>query len=55
MNAAWYERNGTAAEVLRVGEQPDPQPGPGEVRVALHAAGINPSDVKTRAGLRRKD
>ena len=54
MNAAWYERNGTAAEVLRVGEQPDPQPGPGEVRVALHAAGINPSDVKTRAGLRRK-
>jgi NADPH2:quinone reductase len=54
MIAAWYERNGAAAEVLRVGEQPDPQPGPGEVRVALHAAGINPSDVKTRAGLRRK-
>jgi len=54
MIAAWYERNGAAAEVLRVDEQPDPQPAPGEVRVALHAAGINPSDVKTRAGLRRK-
>ena len=54
MIAAWYERNGAAAEVLRVGEQPDPQPAAGEVRVALRAAGINPSDVKTRAGLRRK-
>jgi len=54
MIAAWYERNGAAAEVLRVGEQPDPQPAAGEVRVALQAAGINPSDVKTRAGLRRK-
>ena len=30
MRAAWYERNGPAHEVLKVGELPDPQPGPGE-------------------------
>ena len=33
MRAAYYERQGPAAEVLRVGELPDPEPGPGEVRV----------------------
>jgi NADPH2:quinone reductase len=52
MRAAWYERNGPAADVLQVGELPDPVPGPGEVLVRLHASGVNPSDVKTRAGLR---
>jgi NADPH2:quinone reductase len=52
MRAAWYERNGPAAEVLQVGELPDPVPGAGEVLVRLHASGVNPSDVKTRAGLR---
>src|ERR1700757_1393844 len=52
MRAAWYERNGPAAEVLQVGELPDPVPGPGEVLVRIHASGVNPSDVKTRAGLR---
>ncbi len=50
MRAAWYERTGPADEVLIVGELPDPEPGPGEVRVRLHAAGINPADVKRRAG-----
>lgn len=30
---------------------PDPVPAPGEVLVAVHAAGINPSDVKNVAGL----
>lgn len=52
MRAAWYERNGPAHEVLKVGELPDPQPGPGEVRVRLHASGINPSDAKGRGGNR---
>jgi NADPH:quinone reductase len=52
MRAAWYERNGAAAEVLQVGELPDPVPGPGEVLIRIHASGVNPSDVKTRAGLR---
>ena len=52
MLAAWYEQNGAARDVLRVGEQPDPVPGKGEVRVRLRASGLNPSDVKARAGSR---
>src|SRR5512140_3458211 len=52
MRAAWYEKNGPAAEVLKCGELPDPEPGPGEVRVRLHASAVNPSDVKARAGSR---
>lgn len=50
MRAAWFEKFGPAAEVLIVGEQPDPQPGPGEVLVRLQTSGVNPSDVKKRAG-----
>ena len=53
MRATWYVRNGPAAEVLEVGELRDPEPGPGEVRVRLHASGVNPSDVKARAGNRK--
>ena len=52
MRAAWYEKNGTAAEVLRVGEMPIPEPGPGEVRVRIVASGLNPTDVKSRGGSR---
>ena len=52
MRAAWYERFGEAAEVLTLGNMPTPEPGPGEVRVSLKASGINPSDVKLRAGAR---
>jgi NADPH:quinone reductase-like Zn-dependent oxidoreductase len=50
MKAAWYEQFGSAAETLIVGELEDPQPGPGEVQVRLHTSGVNPSDVKKRAG-----
>jgi NADPH2:quinone reductase len=52
MRCAWYERPGAASEVLVVGEMPDPAPGPGEVRVALKASAVNPSDANLRAGLR---
>ncbi|MBI5278197.1 MAG: NADPH:quinone reductase [Burkholderiales bacterium] len=52
MLAAWYESTGEASQVLQFGEMPDPQPGPGEVRVRLRWSGVNPSDVKSRAGLR---
>ena len=38
-------------EVLKVEERPDPQPGPGEVRVAVKAAGINFADLLARMGL----
>jgi NADPH:quinone reductase len=54
MRAAYYETNGAAREVLRVAELETPQPGRGEVRVRLAASGVNPSDVKSRAGLTRK-
>ena len=50
MRAVWYERLGPAHEVLKAGEMPDPQPGPGEVRVRIAYSGVNPSDVKRRAG-----
>lgn len=52
MQAAFYERTGPAAEVLQLADLPDPQPGPGELRVRLRWSGVNPSDVKSRAGLR---
>ena len=54
MRAAYYERNGTARDVLRIGDVETPQPKPGEVRVKLFASGVNPSDVKSRAGSTRK-
>ena len=54
MRAAYYERNGSAREVLRVVEVETPQAGPGEVRVKLAASGVNPSDVKARQGATRK-
>jgi NADPH:quinone reductase-like Zn-dependent oxidoreductase len=50
MQAAWFEQFGAAADVLRVGERPRPVAGPGEVLVKLRTSGINPSDVKKRAG-----
>jgi len=54
MKAACYETTGPAAEVLRLIDLPDPEPGAGEVRVRLQWSGVNPSDVKSRAGLRNK-
>jgi len=50
MRAAWFEKFGEAADVLKVGEMDAPIAGPGEVLVRLHASGVNPSDVKKRAG-----
>jgi synaptic vesicle membrane protein VAT-1 len=38
-------------EVLEVLEQPDPTVGPGEVRIAVHAAGLNFADTMARVGL----
>jgi NADPH:quinone reductase len=54
MQAAFYESTGPAREVLHVGQLEQPEPGPGEVRVRVHCSGVNPSDVKGRAGLRNK-
>jgi len=50
MRAAWFESFGKARDVLQSGELPDPEPAAGEVLVRLQTSGINPSDVKKRAG-----
>jgi NADPH:quinone reductase-like Zn-dependent oxidoreductase len=38
-------------EVLRVEQRPDPIAGPGQIRVAVRAAGINFADLMARAGI----
>jgi NADPH:quinone reductase len=50
MRAAWYERQGEPGDVLQVGEREQPTPGAGEVRVRVHASGVNPSDTYGRSG-----
>jgi NADPH2:quinone reductase len=50
MSACWFETFGPASEVLVYGDQPKPQPASGEVLVRMHTTGVNPSDVKKRAG-----
>ena len=48
MKAAWYEKQGPARDVLKVGEMADPTAGSGEVRIRISASGINPGDTKKR-------
>lgn len=50
MKAAWFEKFGTAQEVLQLGEQPKPCASAGEVLVKMKTSGVNPSDVKKRGG-----
>jgi len=52
MQAAQFSQYG-GPEVLEIGEAPDPHPGPGEVRVVVHAASVNPIDWKVRSGYLR--
>ena len=52
MRAAWHTKFGTAEEVLEVGILDVPVPKSGEVLIRVYASGINPLDVKKRAGLR---
>ena len=42
-------------EVLAVRDVPCPEPGPGQVLVAVRAAGINISEAKIRQGNRPRD
>jgi len=51
MRAAVYTRRGPAAEVLQIIDKQQPHPNLGEVRVKLAFSGVNPSDVKSRAGV----
>jgi synaptic vesicle membrane protein VAT-1 len=50
MKQVWIPKIGTP-EVLEVREAADPTPGAGEVRVRVHAAGINFADIMARMGL----
>jgi NADPH2:quinone reductase len=50
MKAAWYERQGSAREVIQYGEQPSQPLGEKEVRLRLAFSGLNPSDLKRRMG-----
>jgi NADPH:quinone reductase-like Zn-dependent oxidoreductase len=50
MRAVVISRHGRP-EVLEVQERPDPPVGPGEVRIAVKAAGINFADTLARIGL----
>src|SRR6201996_1667967 len=50
MKAVRFSRFG-GPEVLEIADLPDPHPGPGQVRIAVRAAGVNASDWKKREGL----
>src|SRR5512132_4478924 len=49
MRALQYTAYGDP-EVLEWGEAPDPHPGPGQIRVAVRAASVNPIDWKAFSG-----
>jgi NADPH:quinone reductase-like Zn-dependent oxidoreductase len=42
-------------EALRIIDEPTPHPGPGEVKVAVRAAGVNPADYKSYSGAFGRD
>ena len=50
MRSVVYSATGDSS-VLQLTDRPTPEPGPGEVRVRLVVAGVNPTDWKFRAGL----
>ena len=50
MHAAWFESFGSAEDVLQLGDLETPTAGAGEVLVRMRTSGVNPSDVKKRAG-----
>jgi NADPH:quinone reductase-like Zn-dependent oxidoreductase len=50
MKAVRYREFG-GPDVLELVEVPDPHPGPGQIRVAVRAAGVNPVDWKMRSGM----
>jgi NADPH:quinone reductase-like Zn-dependent oxidoreductase len=49
MRALQYRTYG-GPEVLEWGEAPDPHAGPGQIRIAVRAASVNPIDWKTSSG-----
>jgi len=51
MRAAVYSQTGDPAEVLSVADVPEPHAGPGQIRIAVRAAGVNPIDWKLVSGM----
>ena len=51
MEAVVFEQFGEPADVLGVQDRPDPVAGPGEVRVRMITASVNPSDLMTVRGI----
>ena len=49
MKAAYFERHGNP-EVIRYGDLPDPEAGPGQIVVDIHAASVNGADWTVLAG-----
>lgn len=49
MRAVTFDEYGDP-QVLHVAEVPDPQAGPGQIRIAVKASSVNPVDWKIRAG-----
>ncbi|HEX4256294.1 MAG TPA: NADP-dependent oxidoreductase, partial [Streptosporangiaceae bacterium] len=52
MKAYVYNGHG-GPEVESLADVPRPEPGPGQLLIAVHAAGVNPADWKRRTGAMR--
>lgn len=50
MRSVWIPKHGDAS-VLEVRETPDPEPGPGQVRIRTEVCGLNFAEVSARQGL----
>jgi NADPH2:quinone reductase len=50
MKAAYFEATG-GPDVIKFGDLPTPEPKPGEIRVKVRAATVNPIDTYVRSGL----
>ena len=50
MKAVFFRKHG-GDEVLEYGVWPTPEPGPGQVRVAIRAAALNHLDIFVRNGI----
>jgi NADPH2:quinone reductase len=49
MKAIGFTESG-GPEALKVVDLPEPEPGTGEIRIRVHAAGVNPTDITFRSG-----
>ncbi|MEH6523260.1 NADPH:quinone reductase [Sulfitobacter sp.] len=52
MKSVYYDHFGSAADVLNIATLGTPAPAAGEVTIRMAFSGVNPSDIKSRAGSR---